>query len=88
MKTMKQALMQLLLKQWVTPLDALNKVGCMSLSQRCGEFAAEYWMWCGMMGFGTESSRAAMSVCPPPKVISKWVKLPSGKRVKAYRAIK
>ena len=88
MKTMKQALMQLLLKQWVTPLDALNKVGCMSLSQRCGEFNADrkayedyadsfpYWaVW---------RDRSAW----PPAIQSKWVKLPNGKRVKAYRAIK
>ena len=34
---MKQELVPLLRRQWVTPLDALQKVGCMSLSQRCGE---------------------------------------------------
>lgn len=35
---MKAQLIRLLQRQWVSPLDALNKVGCMSLSQRCGEF--------------------------------------------------
>lgn len=35
---MKQNLLSLLRKQWVTPLIALNKANCLSLSQRCGEF--------------------------------------------------
>lgn len=34
---MKAELIRLLQRQWVSPLDALQKVGCMSLSQRCGE---------------------------------------------------
>lgn len=38
---MKQELISLLRRQWVTPLDALQKVGCMSLSQRCGELRKE-----------------------------------------------
>lgn len=82
MKTMKQALMQLLLKQWTTPLDALNKVGCMSLSQRCGEFNRVFGDWCQMhfeQRIGSER---------PARIHSKWVKLTNGKRVKAYRAIK
>lgn len=33
----KQELISLLRRQWVSPLDALNRIGCMSLSQRCGE---------------------------------------------------
>lgn len=33
----KQDLIRLLRRQWVSPLDALDKLGCMSLSQRCGE---------------------------------------------------
>ena len=77
MKTMKQNLMALLLKQWVTPIDALNKVGCMSLSQRCGEFKYHGDL-CDL--FQTKTR--------PPRIISKWVKLPNGKRVKSYRAIK
>jgi len=77
MKTMKQNLMALLLKQWVTPITALEKVGCMSLSQRCGEFTAERTK-CILYG----NARL------PPYIDSKWVKLPNGKRVKAYRAIK
>lgn len=77
MKTMKQALMKLLLKQWVTPLDALNKVGCMSLSQRCGEIRRDERY--AIVQPGGEMA---------PRIVSKWVKLPSGKRVKAYRAIK
>lgn len=35
---MKEDLIKLLRRQWVTPAIALHKVGCMSLSQRCGEF--------------------------------------------------
>jgi hypothetical protein len=40
-KTMRQHLIALLCKQWLTPLDALNKAGCLSLSQRCGELRRE-----------------------------------------------
>lgn len=28
---------RLLLRRWLTPLDALALAGCLSLSQRCGE---------------------------------------------------
>ena len=35
--TMYATLHKLLKRQWVTPLDALNKAGCLSLSQRCGQ---------------------------------------------------
>jgi len=84
MKTMKQNLMALLLKQWVTPLDALNKVGCMSLSQRCGEIRKELqWERDELIAYGR--TVMALSI---PRLHSKWVKLPNGKRVKAYRAIK
>lgn len=34
---MKAQLIKLLQRQWVTPLIALQEVGCLSLSQRCGE---------------------------------------------------
>ena len=36
--TMHQELLELLKTQWVTPVDALQKAHCFSLSQRCGEF--------------------------------------------------
>lgn len=36
--TMESRLLALLKKQWVTPIDALNKVGCMSLAQRVSVF--------------------------------------------------
>lgn len=48
--------------KWLTPMDAFFAVGCLSLSQRCGELR-----------------RAGVNVT------DKWVRLPSGKRVKAYR---
>ncbi len=35
---MKQSLLSILRKKWVTPLVALNEANCLSLSQRCGEF--------------------------------------------------
>ncbi len=35
--TMKAELLSLLKRRWVTPLDALREVGCLSLSQRCGD---------------------------------------------------
>ena len=34
---MKAQLIKLLERRWVTPLIALQQVGCLSLSQRCGE---------------------------------------------------
>ena len=37
MITMKVKLVRLLHARWVTPLVALQMVGCLSLSQRCGE---------------------------------------------------
>lgn len=37
-KTMRQTLLDLLKTRYVTPLDALTEAGCLSLSQRCGEF--------------------------------------------------
>lgn len=36
--TMKTRLLALLRKGWTTPLTALNGAGCLSLSQRCGDF--------------------------------------------------
>ena len=35
--TMKTELVKLLHRRWTTPLDALQRVGCLSLSQRCSE---------------------------------------------------
>ena len=37
--TMEERLYKLLKRRWVTPLVALEAVGCLSLSQRCGELA-------------------------------------------------
>lgn len=36
-QTMKRRLLNLLKTRYITPLDALRHVGCLSLSQRCGE---------------------------------------------------
>lgn len=36
--TKTAALFELLKRQWVTPLISVNKVGLLSLSQRCGQF--------------------------------------------------
>jgi hypothetical protein len=73
--TMKQDLMKRLLKGWCTPLEALIDCECMSLAQRVSEWRAErtwYFSWDKRL---------------PPLIIDKWVDLPNGKRVKAYRAI-
>ncbi len=35
--TMQDKLTDLLKREWVTPIDALHKAQCFSLSQRCGE---------------------------------------------------
>lgn len=61
-ETMESKLLRLLKRKWVTPLTALSEAQCLSLSQRCGDFA-----------------RSGYSVA------KKWVELPSGKRVRAYR---
>lgn len=37
--TMESRLLKLLHRKWVSPLDALREVGCLSLSQRAGSFA-------------------------------------------------
>lgn len=59
---MKDRLKDRLRKGWTTPLQALSDAGCLSLSQRCGDFRRN-----GLM------------------VVDKWVGLPDGRRVKAYR---
>lgn len=61
-ETMEARLLKLLKRRYVTPLDALSAVGCLSLSQRCGEFARD-----GV------------------NIVKKWVALPNGKRVRAYK---
>jgi len=38
---MESRLLALLGTRWVTPIVALREVGCLSLSQRCGEFRRE-----------------------------------------------
>ena len=75
--TMKADLMKRLLKGWTTPVDALRDCNCFSLSQRCGEFRRHY-----------ESIPPGPVSAVTPVIISKWVDLPNGKRVKAYKAIK
>jgi hypothetical protein len=40
-QTMEANLLRLMRRRYVTPLDALQAVGCLSLSQRAGEFARE-----------------------------------------------
>lgn len=82
MKNMRERLLALLLKQYVTPLDALRHCGCMSLSQRCGEFREDWRFW----NAASQTYRAR--VPRPPLIVDHWVKLPNGKRCKAYRAIK
>jgi hypothetical protein len=39
MTTMTQDLVSLLKNQWITPIDALMRANCLSLSQRAGEMA-------------------------------------------------
>jgi len=83
MKTMRERLLDLMLSQYVTPLDAWQKAGCLnSLSQRAGELRADREFW-------DEASETYRAKVPrPPLIVDKWVKLPSGKKVKAFRAIK
>jgi hypothetical protein len=82
--TMKQDLMARLLKGWTTLVDARKDCNCFSLSQRCGEFRRERELadWHGW------ARGVPANYKPPPAIIDKWVDLPNGKRVKAYRAIK
>lgn len=63
--TMKRDLLNLLARQWVTPISALQHCQCFSLAQRCSEWRAE-----GLT------------------ILDKWVKTPSGKRVKAYKLMR
>lgn len=35
--TQAEAIHRLIKRRWITPLDALQLAGCLSLSQRCGE---------------------------------------------------
>jgi hypothetical protein len=72
-----------LLKGWTTPIDALKDCNCFSLSQRCGEFRRDY-----EYDFNQIEGRAHRIGPRPPFIMDKWVDLPNGKRVKAYRAIK
>ncbi len=60
--TMQDTLVSLLKREWLTPVDALQKAQCFSLSQRCGELRRQ-----GV------------------NVVDRWVHLPNGKKVKAYR---
>lgn len=60
--TMKSEVLALLKRRWITPLDALELAGCLSLSQRAGDLQRE-----GVT------------------ILKRWVDLPSGKRVRAYR---
>lgn len=63
-KTKKAALLAVLKRRWLTPLEAVAACGLFSLSQRCGELRRD-------------------GHC----VIDKWVTLPSGSRVKAFRIV-
>ena len=38
---MRDRLLEMLRQEWVTPVSALNTVGCFSLSQRVGEFVRD-----------------------------------------------
>lgn len=41
--TKKEALLKALKREWLTPLEAVERVGIMSLSQRCGDLSREGW---------------------------------------------
>lgn len=38
---MRSKLLKVLRRGWTTPLEALEKANCLSLSQRCGQFRRE-----------------------------------------------
>ena len=78
--TMKADLMARLLKGWTTPVDALRDCNCFSLAQRVSEWRADR-NWMAATPHERDTKR-------PPLIIDKWVDLPSGKKIKAYRAIK
>lgn len=62
--TMHEKLLKLLKHRWITPLDALQLAGCLSLAQRVSE-----WRRDGLA------------------IQDKWVKTPTGKKVKSYRLV-
>jgi len=78
--TMKSELLNGLLKGWVTPMIAFNNYRCLSLAQRVSEWRAER-RWCSKIP-GQRYTK------PPPEIIDEWLKLPNGKRVKRYRAVR
>ncbi len=65
LQPLERDILALLTSGWTTPLLALQKANCLSLSQRCGSLSR--------LGINIEK---------------KWVKLPSGKNVRAYRVTK
>ena len=77
---MKDKLMKRLLWGWTSPIDALRDCGCFSLAQRVSEWRAER-RWCAKIP-GQRYTK------PPPEIIDEWLKLPNGKRVKRYRAVR
>ena len=74
--TKRERTIALLKRGWLTSLESANRGGCLSLSQRCGDFRREM-CW---IDFGTFGHRF--------KIAEKWVDLPSGSRVKAWRIVK
>lgn len=41
--TMRESLLETLQREWLTPVSALQKCQCFSLSQRCGDLRREGW---------------------------------------------
>ena len=81
--TKTDKLRALLRKQWVTPLDALNHCGLLSLSQRItqdiepelrAQASWEYAQFGMLYNF--------------ERIERRWVKLPSGARVMSYRIVR
>ena len=66
--TMKQDLLALLSKQWVTPHDALLRCGCMSLAQRVSEWRRKGYEFAQEARKEGRSTFAAYKLTKAPKV--------------------
>ena len=76
--TKRERTIALLKQGWLTSLESAQRGGVLSLSQRVGGMRREIcWV-------GNENGQLAHRFV----ISSKWVDLPSGSRVKAWRIVK
>ncbi len=77
----------LLLRGWVTPYDALKKCGSMKLASRISEIRPIMSSYI-VGSYGDWRDQAQWLSQQGYRLMDKWVHLPSGKKIKAYRIAK